>query len=189
MLYLYGKLYHNKIYLYYRKKQEFIQTVGVCRADSAPAPCIFYVLIIIVLGAMRPQTLHLYIKYFFFLPPAGLPDGVAAWLAAINGSAELTYVNPFALCRQSALPSKVPQNRYSALRSHIKSKAQPKRVNSVLRTSNNTRLVTVSLTLMAHYVESTKIKSFDVTTFTKFAGVNNRLVSVNETTVSGFWQE
>ena len=88
----------------------------------------------------------------------GLPDGVAAWLAAINGSAELTYVNPFALCRQSALPSKVPQNRYSALRSHIKSKAQPKRVNSVLRTSNNTRLVVVSLTLMAHYVESTKIK-------------------------------
>ena len=118
----------------------------------------FYELIIIVLGAMRPQTLHLYIKYFFFLPPAGLPDGVAAWLAAINGSAELTYVNPFALCRQSALLSKVPQNQYSALRSHIKSKAQPKRVNSVLRTSDNTRLVVVSLTLMAHYVESTKIK-------------------------------
>ena len=86
--------------------------------------------------------------------------GCAAWLAAINGSTELTSVNPFALCRQSALPPKVPQNRYSALRSHINCKAQLERVNSVLRTSDNTRLVVVSLTLMAHSVKSTKSRIF-----------------------------
>ena len=56
------------------------------------------------------------------------------------------------LCRQS------DANRYSALRSHINCKAQPQRVNSVLRTSDNTRLAIVSLTLMAHSVKSTQNK-------------------------------
>ena len=53
------------------------------------------------------------------------------------------------------LPPKVPQNRCSALRSHINCNAQLKQVNSVLWTSDNTCLVIVSLTLMAHFVKST----------------------------------
>ena len=66
------------------------------------------------------------------------------------------------------MPPKVPQNRYSALRSLINCKTQPKRVNSVLRTLDNTRLVIVSLTLMAHFVKSTKNKIFCHSEFISF---------------------
>ena len=70
-------------------------------------------------------------------------------------------INDFSYClrrvfQTGSLWRQSDANRYSALRSHINCKAQPKRVNSVLRTSNNTRLVIVSLTLMAHFVKSTQ---------------------------------
>ena len=95
-------------------------------------------------------------------------------------------INDFSYClrrvfQTGSLWRQSDANRYSALRSHINCKAQPKRVNSVLRTSDNTRLVIVSLTLMAHFVKSTQNQKLYIypCSLHKSRGVNYTVVSLS----------
>ena len=99
-------------------------------------------------------------------------------------------INDFSYClrrvfQTGSLWRQSDANRYSALRSHINCKAQPKRVNSVLRTSDNTRLVIVSLTLMAHFVKSTQNQKLYIypCSLHKSRGANYTVVSLTDTSL------